>query len=99
MSYRVYVISGQRQAVLSRGSTQIYGGRVDSSGCQRRKVLVKTGPAIVKELELDGNRVFNDGSRNDIEDKLEGVWIQIWHGDRKVGEFKSNNDSQEGQVV
>lgn len=95
MSYRVYVdpVASAKLSFLE-DPPKFYGGRVDIAPvASGRKVLVKTGPAIVKELELDGNRVFNDGSRNDIEDKLEGVWIKIWHGDRKVGEFKSNNST------
>lgn len=95
MSYRIYVdpVASKKISFLE-DPPKFYGGRVEIAPvADGRKVMAKTGPAIVKELELDGDRVFNDGSRNDLEDKLEGVWIKLWHGDRKVGEFKSNSST------
>jgi hypothetical protein len=93
MSYRIYVDpKASAKLTFFESPPGFYGGRVKVKPvADGRKVMVKTGPAKLKELELDGDREFRDGSRNNLEDKLEGVWIKLWHGDRKVGEFKSNS--------
>lgn len=93
MSYRIYVDpKASSKLAFLEDAPKFYAGRVKVDPVEDGdKVTIKTGPAIIKELELDGDFVFTDGSRNRLDDDLEGVWIKLWHGDKKVGEFKSNN--------
>lgn len=95
MSYRIYV---DTKASVKLGSLEeppkFYGGRVKVDPIDDGdSVLVKTGSAKLMELELDGDFVFNDGSRNKLDDDLEGVWIKVWHGDKKVAEYKTSNST------
>lgn len=94
MSYRIYV-DPEASAKMSLGSPpKFYGGRQKvASVADGAGVIVTAGPVPLLELELDPDFVFNDGSRNDLEDKLEGIWIKVWHGDKKVAEFKSSNST------
>jgi len=36
---------------------------------------------------LDGDRYYLNGARNKSEDKVAGVWIRIFQGDKVVGEY------------
>ena len=95
MSYRIYV---DTKASAKLGSLEeppkVYGGRVKVDPVDDGdSVLVKTGPAKLMELQLDGDFVFNDGSRNKLDDDLEGVWIKVWHGEKKVAEYKTSNST------
>ncbi|MDB2673762.1 SHD1 domain-containing protein [Akkermansiaceae bacterium] len=94
MSYRVYVDPIASVKVTMDSPPKFYGGRQKVSSVEDgATVMVRTGPVPLTELELDPGFVFRDGSRNDLEDKLEGIWIKVWHGDKKVAEFKSNNST------
>lgn len=94
MSYRIYVDPKASAKIGFDSPPKFYGARMKvASVANGASVIVTTGPVPLTELELDSDYVFKDGSRNDLEDKLEGIWIKIWHGDKKVAEFKSNKST------
>ena len=94
MSYRIYVDTEASSKIGFDSPPKFYGGRTKvSSVADGAEVVVTTGPVPLVELELDPDFVFRDGSRNDLEDKIEGIWIKIWHGKKKVAEFKSNSST------
>jgi len=94
MSYRIYVDPKASIKMTFDSPPKVYGGRVEvASVADGATVMVKTEEVPLKELELAPGYVFKDGSRNDLEDELEGIWVKIWHGDKKVAEFKSNNST------
>lgn len=94
MSYRVYVDAEASKKMTFDEPPKYYGGRVEIEPMDDgASVMLKTKEVPLNELELAPGYVFNDGSRNDLEDKLEGIWLKIWHGDKKVAEFKSNNST------
>lgn len=94
MSYRIYVDPEASAKIGFDTPPKFYGARTKvASVADGASVVVTTGSVPLTELELDSDYVFKDGSRNDLEDKLEGIWIKIWHGDKKVAEFKSNKST------
>lgn len=94
MSYRIYVDPKASAKVEIDSPPKFFGGRVKVNPVADRAIaMVKTKSVPLKILELDPDFVFTDGSRNDLEDDLEGVWIKLWHGKKKVAEYKSNNST------
>ncbi|BCX46795.1 hypothetical protein HAHE_07030 [Haloferula helveola] len=94
VSYRIYLDTKASDKIGFEDAQKVYGHRMNVEKMTHgAKVTVKTRPVIVKDLELDGDFVFTDGSRNRLSDDIEGIWIKVWHGDKKVAEYKSNNST------
>jgi len=54
---------------------------------------VETLPVTISTSQLDGNRYYTDGGKSKKRDKLEGIWIKLFHGGEEVGEFKSSGSA------
>jgi hypothetical protein len=94
MSYRIYVDAAATAKLSFDAPPKFHGGRTEVDPVKDgESVTVKTKTVTLADLELDAGYVFTDGSRNDLEDKLEGIWIKLWHGDKKVAEYKSNDST------
>lgn len=92
LSYRVYVLPLASKKLGLDPDDAVNGGILTLDKVAASGVLKKnTEEVVLKRVELDGDYEFIDGSRNKLEDKLEGIWIKVWQGDRKVAEFKSTD--------
>jgi hypothetical protein len=94
MSYRIYVVPQASSKLAFDEGKAVYGGSSTLDKVAAGGVLkLNTEEVVLKRVELDGDYEFIDGSRNKLEDKLEGIWIKVSQGDRKVAEFKSNDST------
>jgi hypothetical protein len=92
LSYRIYVDNQASKKLAFGGTSAVAGGDITLDKVARGGVLKRnTDEVLLNQIKLDADFEFTDRSRSRLEDKLEGVWIKIWQGDRKVGEFKSND--------
>lgn len=94
LSYRIYV-DPQASEKLMLSQTEAFYAHVDTLDKVARGGAIKrnTEEVLLNRIELNADYEFTDGSRSKIEDKLEGIWIKIWQGNRKVAEFKSNDST------
>jgi|GEM_PF-2624256 len=92
MSYRIYVDPKASEKIEIGDPPRFFGHRTKLEPmADRARVTVKTEMVVLNKLELSPDYVFTDGSRNDLDDDLEGIWIKLWHGDKKVADYQSSS--------
>ncbi|MCU0781101.1 MAG: hypothetical protein MUF04_08375, partial [Akkermansiaceae bacterium] len=91
LSYRIYVDPQASKKLAFGGTSAVSAGDITLDKVARGGVLKRnTDEVVLNRIELSADYEFNDRSRSKLEDKLDGIWIKIWQGNRKVAEFKSN---------
>ena len=55
-------------------------------------------PVTLSTSQLDPNYYYRDGDKSKRRDKLEGIWVKLYHKDKEVGEFKSSGKALKGAV-
>lgn len=94
ISYRIYVDPKASAKLSPIEPPRVYGHRAEvETMADGATLVIKTEAVTLNELELNPDFVFTDGSRSDLEDDLEGIWIKLWHGERKVAEYKSGGST------